>query len=210
MKKYLLPLIILVVAIPSIALAVWWNPLSWTAFNFLHKKDAPLQLPIPQNNQAVDIGEQVEKLQNQTDEINDGQKSTAVNKKTVTVSEKTTATTTIPAEWINPAGGFYTPEEVANNIRAKNAPQICKQQYGVHSIVSSQKDSTGNFLCTCENGYEVRNNSCQTKQTGNNNNPDPYGVLYGTGNAYTPEQINAIECAYYKRNCPTVHVIIDN
>lgn len=41
-------------------------------------------------------------------------------------------------------------------------------------------------------------------------NDDPYGVLYGTGNVYSPEQLNAIECVYYGRNCPTLHIKIDN
>jgi len=46
----------------------------------------------------------------------------------------------------------------------------------------------------------------ELKKLNSTDDYDPYGVL-SDGTAYTPEQLNAIDCAWYGRNCPTVYII---
>lgn len=46
MKKYISMAVLVVFIVPSIALASWWNPLSWDIFTFLHKKEIVTQTQI--------------------------------------------------------------------------------------------------------------------------------------------------------------------
>ena len=41
MKKYILTLLAIVLIIPSIALASWWNPFTWKIFNSNKKEIIP-------------------------------------------------------------------------------------------------------------------------------------------------------------------------
>jgi hypothetical protein len=46
----------------------------------------------------------------------------------------------------------------------------------------------------------------ELKKQNSTDDYDPYGVL-SDGTAYTPEQLDAINCAYYGRNCPTLYIV---
>lgn len=41
MKKYLTVLLLLVLIVPSVTFASWWNPFTWKIFSFLKKKEVP-------------------------------------------------------------------------------------------------------------------------------------------------------------------------
>lgn len=84
---------------------------------------------------------------------------------------------------------------------------LCQKKYGVNSY-STGKNSGGNNTCGCKTDYNFNQSgtSCQLKQTTDYNNA-PYRQ---DGNAYSPEQLNAMDCAWYGINCPTINVRILN
>lgn len=83
---------------------------------------------------------------------------------------------------------------------------LCQKKYGVNSY-STGKNSSGNNTCGCKTGYFFnQSGSCQLKQTTDYNNA-PYRQ---DGNAYSPAQLNAMDCAWYGINCPTINVRILN
>ncbi|MCX6722034.1 MAG: hypothetical protein NTY04_02505 [Candidatus Staskawiczbacteria bacterium] len=86
----------------------------------------------------------------------------------------------------------------------KTPLQICQEKFGVHSIPTNERDSNGDRLCGCEDGYLGNGQSCQLKQVNDFENA-PYRH---DGNAYSPEQLNAMDCASYGINCPTINVRI--
>jgi len=66
-KKYIIVLLLVVLIAPSVALASWWNPLSWGIFNFLHKKEASITTPEVEKDYEAKINElqkQIEDLKN--------------------------------------------------------------------------------------------------------------------------------------------------
>lgn len=65
MKKYLSVLFLIVFIAPSIALASWWNPLSWNIFSFLHKKEVAPQI------QKIEEKTQEEKINDLQKQLND-------------------------------------------------------------------------------------------------------------------------------------------
>ena len=135
----------------------------------------------------------------------------------------------VPSPYVNPkTGAMYTPEEFVKNADAKCASQdkvrsttinsdgtvdcityiqSCQNEFGPGGVYSGQKDINGSITCACKSGYALSSDqkSCQIQQQ--NNNPDPYGVLYGTGINYSPEELNAIDCAYYGRNCSKTNTV---
>ncbi|MEI7452273.1 MAG: hypothetical protein WCK37_03675 [Candidatus Falkowbacteria bacterium] len=83
---------------------------------------------------------------------------------------------------------------------------LCQKKYGVNSY-STGKNSSGINTCGCKTGYFFnQSGSCQLKQTTDYNNA-PYRQ---DGNAYSPAQLNAMDCAWYGINCPTINVRILN
>ncbi len=53
MKKNITILFLLIMIIPSIAFASWWNPFSWKIFSFLNKKYTPIQTNIIEKGNGV-------------------------------------------------------------------------------------------------------------------------------------------------------------
>jgi nitrogen fixation-related uncharacterized protein len=76
--------------------------------------------------------------------------------------------------------------------------------------VDSDTISPFTIRCLTSNGMVVSDSVVLNITDKTPYNPDPYGVLSGTGNAYSPEQLDAIDCAYYGRNCPTIDVRVIN
>lgn len=66
MKKYLIVLLLLVLIIPSVTFASWWNPLSWKIFSFLNKKEQP---KAEQDIEQKSSDEKIAELQKQLDEL---------------------------------------------------------------------------------------------------------------------------------------------
>lgn len=240
MKKYLPVLLLVILIVPSVALASWWNPFTWKIFQ---KKEV---IPSAQIEVQKTSEEKIGELQKQIDDLKVRQPSPTTPKtpvvknpaKPIFSGTTTPVVTPIPtvdlyAKYRDANGKILTPEEFAKNAYAKCASQnkvtdntnavnsdgsincityiqSCQNEFGPGGIYSGEKDSNGNITCDCKSGYIISGDgkSCQVQQ--NNSNPDPYGVLYGTGIQYSPEQLNDIDCAYYGRNCPTIHVKIDN
>ncbi len=97
----------------------------------------------------------------------------------------------IPPQWINPAGGLYTPAEVAANI-AKAAttttgqgdiPKYAGDQFTEGKQTTEQLQSTAAGLNNSRNDIAV-------------GATDPYSVASRSGIAYTPQELAAIEKAY--------------
>lgn len=100
-------------------------------------------------------------------------------------------TSTIPPQWINPAGGLYTPAQVAQNaIDSANAfssngdiPAIAG------NALTAGPQSQEQLQSTATNINNTRNNIA-TGAT------DPYNVENQSGVDYTPDELKAIESAY--------------
>lgn len=71
MKKYLSVSFLVILVIPSIALASWWNPLSWFNNWSFHKQEI---IPQTQVINQVEENQNTESTNNQTEEINKLQK----------------------------------------------------------------------------------------------------------------------------------------
>ena len=82
-KKYVLVFLLIVIVTPSLAFASWWNPGSWGLFNFLHKKEVPVQ----EQTQIAGKGyeDKINELQKQIEELK--------NLKTATSTAAVAATT---------------------------------------------------------------------------------------------------------------------
>ncbi len=115
---------------------------------------------------------------------------------------------------INPVTGkIYTLEDfgLVGNSSSKTPDQKCADKYGANSIWTGTKTDSGAVNCKCASGYVPNGagTACQIQQQSSYNNYDPYNVE-GPGTAYSPDELNAIDCAYYGRNCPTINVRILN
>ncbi|PIR68203.1 hypothetical protein COU49_02560 [Candidatus Nomurabacteria bacterium CG10_big_fil_rev_8_21_14_0_10_35_16] len=81
MKKYFLVLLLIIFAVPSIALASWWNPFSWKIF---HKKEVAPQVQVEIQKTPE---EKITELQKQLDDLKK-QKSSSVSTPTTPVEKK--------------------------------------------------------------------------------------------------------------------------
>jgi hypothetical protein len=83
--------------------------------------------------------------------------------------------------------------------------QKCKDKYGSQSMWDGFVSSGGLPRCGCADGYEFRSagTPCQLKQTSDYNPP-----WANSGTSFSPEQLNAMDCATYGINCPTINVHI--
>jgi len=240
MKKYIIFSLLIILVIPSVALASWWNPLSWFNGWSFHK-----ELPAPQvqieTQKTSDI--KIDELQKQLDDLKKQQ--TESDAKTVKKDIEKVAVPIVTKEtdpeklwklwedynfpiadgkgWLSLSltqpslkeTRYYRKE--GNQWVRKNSEVEASQPYKLETtptvdLYAKYRDPvTGEILSPKEYADMVAKkfiNYSQNKTL--QNNPDPYGVLYGTGIPYTAEQLNSIDCAYYGRNCPTIHVIIDN
>ena len=63
MKKYILVSFLVVLVLPSLALASWWNPFSWGIFN--KKTQTPVVAPIVSNGSS----DEIQKLKQQIEDL---------------------------------------------------------------------------------------------------------------------------------------------
>lgn len=99
--------------------------------------------------------------------------------------------TTIPPAWINPeTGGFYTPEEIANNI-AKSAPGARAGDVPKFAgdTLTQGPQTTEKLMMDAATLNNARND-IRVGET------DPYKVGSESGIAYTPAELAAVEKAY--------------
>jgi hypothetical protein len=102
MKKYFGVLFLIMVIIPSVAFASWWNPLSWKIFK---KKEPAPQVQVINTEKEKTPEEKIAELQKQLDELknenksvepkkeNNTEKKVEINKTTSAVSIKNTEQT---------------------------------------------------------------------------------------------------------------------
>ena len=104
MKRYLIVFALLVLIVPSITFASWWNPLSWGIFSFLHKKEIvqPVPTPIVSEQTSDDSVVQIAALQQEIEALK------LENSTTVEITK-----TPIPAA----AGIKSKPVEIQQNIQ---------------------------------------------------------------------------------------------
>ena len=100
-------------------------------------------------------------------------------------------TSTIPPQWINPAGGLYTPDQVAQN--AIDSANAFSSNGDIPSIagnaLTSGPQSQEQLQATATNINNTRNDIA----TGTT---DPYNVENQSGVDYSPDELSAIEKAY--------------
>lgn len=97
----------------------------------------------------------------------------------------------VPAQWLKPGGGFYTPDEIAANI-AKAAPntgangdvgKLAADEFSNKTPTAAELQAKATLLNNAKNDIAVGAN-------------DPYKVASESGIAYTPQELDAIENAY--------------
>lgn len=100
------------------------------------------------------------------------------------------AASNIPAQWIKPGGGFYTPDEVAANIAkaapvstAGDIPRFAGDQF-------ANKPQTVQEIMT---QATLLNNARNDMAVGES---DPFGIASRSGIAYSPAELKAIESSY--------------
>jgi len=94
MKKYLLILLLIVFIIPSIALASWWNPFTWSWF----KKNPQIEQVVPTVNNPVIINTIDKSEQKTTSKITNPQKKIETVKINTTVSDSSAQKAEIQAK----------------------------------------------------------------------------------------------------------------
>lgn len=264
MKKIILTILIIFFAIPSVALASWWNPFSW--FNFFQRtetyqnetfvvatssdenldKEIVIEEEVPVNNASqvtpvyvqdivvdtpmpspVVLSENEEKEESKLqEELRQLEAEQALIQQSLDNQRAEATPIDIYAKYRDPkTGEILSPEEFGKRARAycsnKNKVvdntnianddgtincitynQSCQNTFGTSFVYSGEKDNDGQIYCMCKSGYTISSDgkSCQRQQQGDGDY-DPYNVLSGSGNAYSPEQLNSIDCAYYGRNC---------
>lgn len=236
MKK-ILPILILILIIPQIAMAAWWNPLSWfNSWSFFHKNDTTTQVlesrikelesKLSTSTTTATISNTINKTAPKDTVIPKTQSETPVSVST----QSTSQIPIIPSDWIKPGGGIYTSNEIIENRKAKCASQnmaldgtvtdgipncisydkVCSNKYP--NAVFSKLDASGVPSCDCKTGYVWNNSrtSCQVQQQNSYDNSDPYGVSSNSGIHYSPDELNAIDCAYYGTNCAKTGTVINN
>ena len=87
MKKYILVSFLVVLVLPSLALASWWNPFSWGIFN--KKTQTPVVDPTIQNGSS----DEIQRLKQQIEDLKK-QKSQPLTNSIQTKTPETSKTTT--------------------------------------------------------------------------------------------------------------------
>ena len=66
MKKYVVILFLLVIVVPSVAMAAWWNPRTWKVFQ---KRQSFPQAQLVTNETTRNSAEEIKNLQGQIDDL---------------------------------------------------------------------------------------------------------------------------------------------
>lgn len=190
MKKYFLIVLLMICTFPSIAFAAWWNPFSWfDNWNFSKKETS--------STQEVEIQEKAEnkinELQAQIDELKNKQQESVPSVTEVTASK------TIKSEQVS----------TTSSIPPAPAPAAIPKQVDSVPIPPQWLKPDGSFY-TPEEMVENIEKELKKQEELKSYDYDIYNVSQNSGNTYTPEQMNAIDCAYYNIGCPTLDVRIIN
>lgn len=120
-------LLLIITLVPQVTFASWWNPFSW----FNRKIPAPVVVPVSKdtaNNKVSDSSEEIQKLQQQIDDLKKQQPntSTTVKKKTTieNIEKKPASVTTpiVPQVIVTPTPPVY---------------DVCKNIQGIQTVVPS-------------------------------------------------------------------------
>ena len=162
MKKYFLVLSLIVVIIPSVAFASWWNPFSWSIFHGNNTKTQIIENKMP---------EPISKNSNATTTTSTSSPKTVIKivptnstvKKVETVSTPKAVNTTTS-----------TPKETSD--------QFCARVFGINSMWNgTESNDQSNKICGCKTGYQW--NDTQTQCISVPVVPSPYvdpktGAMY--------------------------------
>jgi len=181
MKKIIPIIVFTILVVPSVALASWWNPISWSIWDFLK--------PV-QNNQSTQTTP-TQKIIQTTTTVNVAT-TTSIKKK---VNQNKVEQPKVEETKTNVISLPVKTDSAGNPLN----PNLDYSKYTVNGQVLSPQDYA-NYLAR-----KVMDNS-NTKQ--NTMDYDIYHIHDGT--AYSPQQLNALDCAYYNIGCPTIDVRIIN
>ena len=176
MKKYLLVLLLIVFIVPSVALASWWNPLSWfNGWNFnkteITTENPAQKITVPNTTTTNDVSSKIIIPTANTKQKNPpvvekttSQKDTAQPQKPIVVGCASTqdysSTTGLSCSGNNSCinGSFFD----KNTGSCINYLTYCQKQNGLNATYDSIKNS-----CSCATGYTLNsNNICSVPKTG--------------------------------------------
>lgn len=228
MKKYIIISLLTILVAPSVALASWWNPFTWSIFHRADTKTQVLENSIKKlgSNLKVATTTVTKSGINQPPKI--PLKTPTTNSSTSkTERQQETSGTTINPAYLNPVGGLYSPQEVADNLAKQVEDRFAKcatqnkvwdrtMTNGVPNCITHDQSCSNKLpntvfvktedkrtdICNCKTGY-VWNSSqtaCEIYD------PDPYGV-FKQGFVYSPEERIAVECATYGTSCPQTSTV---
>jgi hypothetical protein len=234
MKKYFSILFLIAFIVPSVAFASWWNPFSWKIFQ---KKEIVPQVQVEtktSDEKITELQKQIEDLKKQQPTSSTTTNTPVVENKVIPKTSAQSPIKTTPTPILDSSKKDITPyinlkvneQDGPITIKVNSLVNVSWTSANVVSCSGSTSDKPLNgretiridnnttspftIRCLTSNGIIV-SDSVVLNITGKTlDNDDPYGVLYGTGIPYTADQLNQIDCAYYGRNCPTLHIKIDN
>jgi len=181
MKKYFAVVFLTILIIPSVASASWWNPFSWNIF-----RGTNTQIQIIENK----IPDTVVKKVDTAKTVSTSTPKTTTKNKAELSAVKTSIDKPVKIE----CGIGYLP----------NSDGTACLDYRKYM------DPTTGKIMTPKEYADYLAKKVQEMQKSSYKDTDPYNVSSDSSNAYSPEQMNAIDCAYYGTNCPTINVRIIN
>lgn len=159
MKKYLSIIFLLVLIVPSIALASWWNPLSWFNNWSFHKQEIIPQIQEidqttkSENTESVNSQtEEINKLKKQIEELKNQKPNDKVNTKEIQIPTVTKPTEKNMVENISPIVNKIITLQIIN-VKSQN-------DQGVTTITwetNVPSESRLFLLSDIEKGYESEN-----------------------------------------------------
>ena len=165
MKKYITLLFLIVFIVPSVALASWWNPLSWfNGWNFnkteITTENPAQKITVPNTTTTNDVSSKII-----IPTANTKQKNPPVVEKTT--SQKDTAQPQQVPQVVPPPVVIAPPQQPIVSTPLKTDNQKCQDKYGINSNWTGQVNSQGGPTCGCRSGYALdSNNICGVQKTG--------------------------------------------
>jgi hypothetical protein len=183
MKKYILAIFLTILIIPSVVSAAWWNPFSWFNFSFFQK---------------VETSQSIISTTTAPSNIFDTSKEKLIENKIIDKTPKETPVY-LKETISDSASEDIKVDNIQSNTSVESNIQVATTTIDLYAKYRDPK--TGEIMSPKEYADYIANKL--KKQQKSNEDNDPYKVLSESGNAYSPEQLNAIDCAYYGRNCNT-------
>lgn len=170
MKKYLSLLFLIVLIVPSIAFASWWNPFSWNIFS---KKEVVQKIQVEEQQKTPE--EKITELQKQLDDLKNQQSPTIVPTSIITQDKTGTTKPSIKTT-------------TRNVVQPSQIIDVCLNIEGVQSQIPTGYSSVSG-ICTLIDLKDV----CPNIEGIQSKIPEGKFIYKNTNQCLTENEINVIE-----------------